>query len=447
MTLAAILDDCLQRIAAGESIAGCLARYSNHAADLAPMLAVAAQLSGLADQAPAAAQRQRTLARLRQATAEQRAGQRSRPRGGWLAPAFAARRLALAGAVVLLLLATLSAGVVASSQPGQPAYELRVIAERAPAWLAPTATGRATAELATADRRLVDLQTYLERAGQVQPAALRAMLASDRAAARQAMRSGAEAREQVAGRLAVRARLLAELADAATDPTAAQALAAAARNTLLLVQQLQAGPGRQPSLDPPVGGASSTPTATPSVTATATPTSTDTATVTPSGTATVSATPAPVSTDAEQAATQRPDGAPPSPATPSATPSGLATPRPRPRLTALAQTATALAQTPLPNQTPRPRLTALAQTATALAQTPRPRQTALAQTSTAAAQTATAQAATPSPTPTATPGQTNPEPTSAATPEPTVPVEPTATPWPPRPPGPQPRPTRPGVRP
>ncbi len=43
MNLATILDDCLQRLQAGETIAGCLARYPDQAADLAPMLAAAAQ--------------------------------------------------------------------------------------------------------------------------------------------------------------------------------------------------------------------------------------------------------------------------------------------------------------------------------------------------------------------------------------------------------------------
>ncbi len=136
MNLALILDDCLQRLQAGETIAGCLAHYPDHAADLAPMLAVAAQLNRLAGQAPSAAQRQRTLARLRQEAATQRARQRGQARSGWLTPVFATRRLAAAVVVILVLLATLSAGVVASSQPGQLAYELRVIVERAPALVA-----------------------------------------------------------------------------------------------------------------------------------------------------------------------------------------------------------------------------------------------------------------------------------------------------------------------
>lgn len=443
MNLAAILDDCLQRIQAGETIAGCLARYPDQAADLAPMLAVAAQLARLTGQQPSADQRSRTMARLRQEAASQRARQRSRGESGWLAPLAGVRRLAVVAVVAILLLAAVSAGVVASSRPGQAAYELRVIVERAPALVSFDPAVRTAAELSLADRRLDDLQSYLARAGQVQPAALRAMLASDRAAARHALQAGQLQRVQVAERLARRARLLAELADVAVDPTAARALAAAARETRLLAERLRAGPaGEAPLPGQPAGGApdaqtatpapvhTPTPSATPSATATATPTATATATVTPSRP------PQPAPSAAGWAATPTASATAAAPAEPDQTPGSLLAPRPRPRLTALALTATALAQTPPPYQTPRPRLTALAQTATAMAQTPRPRLTALAQ-------TATAQAETSSPTPTLTSDPANSQPTTTATEAPTA----TPSPQKPRPPAPQPNPTRPTARP
>ncbi len=403
MNLAPILDDCLQRLQSGETLAGCLARYPDHAADLAPMLAVAAQVSALAGQAPSTEQRQRALARLRQAGADQRSRQRSRPAAGWRMPLFAARRLAVVAALALLLLTALSAGVIAASQPGQPAYELRVIVERVPALAALDPAARAEVELDTADRRLSDLQGHLERTGQAQPAALRAMLAGDQAAARQAERAGDEARGQVAARLAERARRLAALADSAPDPAAAQDLALAAHNTWRLAEQLQAGPPDQTPLQPPAAG-----TATPTSTATASPT----------------ASPAP----SDETPTPTP-GATPTPPRPTPDPQSTAQPQPSRTPASQGQTPPAASQTP-----PRQTVTAPAQPPTAAGtpsphQTSRPEQTAMAQTATAQAPTAT-----PMPSATATP-QVDPEPTSTAMSEPTRPTPPRPGPGhtPPRP--------------
>ncbi len=404
MNLAPILDDCLQRLEAGETIAGCLARYPDHAADLAPMLAVAAQLSRLAGQAPAAAQRQRTLARLRQEAASQRASHRGQARTGWLTPIFAAQRLAIAAAVILLLLASLSAGVVASSQPGRPGYGLRVIVERAPALVLFNSTARTAAELDVADRRLADLQAHLTRVGLVEMAALRAMLAGDQAAARQALDGSERERLQVIERLTTRARLLAELAESTGDPAAAQALTEAMRSTLAWVERLQASLTEPVQAPAPATGAEP-----PVATATQTQTQTAAATATASPTATASHTPPAVAPQLTWTAS-------PASSLSATTPATTITPRPRPQQTAPAQTATAPAQTP----TPHPRLTA-----TAGAQTPRPRLTALAQ-------TATAQAGTPAPSPTATADAGDPQPTGVATVEPTA----TAPADPPQPPGP-----------
>ncbi len=426
MNLAPILDDCLQRLQAGETIAGCLARHPDHAADLAPMLAVAAQLNRLAGQTPSSAQRQRALARLSQEAATQRVNWRSQKQPHWLTTVFAVRRLAAATAVILALLVIFSAGAVAASQPGQPAYELRVIVERAPALVAFKPAARVAVELEVADRRQADLQAYLTQAGVLDTTALRAMLAGDQAAAKRALAGAEHERLPVIERLTVRAGLLAELAESAPDPATAQTLNAAAHTTQALVQQLQASlaepmqaPAQSTNAAPPGGSPTSTPTATDAVTATASPT--------PSMTASQAPLPA-VAPQVQWTATPAASASAP-------TPSATATTRPRPRQTALAQTATALAQTPPPGET---RTARPQQTATAMAQTPRPRQTA-----TALALTATAQAATPSISPTATADAGNPEPTNAATAEPTA----TTHPDPPHPPGPRPDPTHtPGPR-
>lgn len=365
----------------------------------APMLAVVAQLSRLAGQAPAAAQRQRTLARLRQEAATQRASQRGQARSGWLTPIFAARRLAVAAAVVLLLLATLSAGVVASSQPGEPAYGLRVIVERAPALVLFNSPARTAAELDIADRRQADLQAHLARAGLVEAAALRAMLAGDQVAARQALDGSERERLQVIERLTTRARLLAELAESTGDPAAAQALTEAVRSTLAWVERLQAS-----LTEPAQAPAPSTGVEPPAATATQTQTQTAAATATASPTATASHTPPAVAPQLTRTAS-------PAPSLSATTPATTIAPRPRPQQTARAQAATAPAQTPPPDhtRTPHPRLTGLAQTATAQAGTPSP-----------------------SPSPTSTTDAGDPQPTGVATAEPTA----TAPADPPEPPGP-----------
>ncbi len=468
MNLATILDDCLQRLQAGETIAGCLARYPDQAAELAPMLAAVAQIASLAGQRPAEAQHQRTLARLRTEAANQRAAQRTLPRAGRLAPIFAARRLALMAAVAMLLLVTLSAGVVASSQPGQPAYELRVLVERAPVLVTFDASARAAAELDVADRRLSDLQRRLTQSDAVEPAALRALLAGDQAAARQALTASEAERLRVIRRLTARAALLAELAGAARHPATAETLNAASRSTWRLVERLQVSLTEPETPGQPAGGVPAEASATPTPTATGIPRATATASATPTPSATETATLSPVATDAPAVAATATPTASPAAALATPTPAAPPTARPRPILTAAAQTATALAQTPPAYQTPRPRLTAIALTATALAQTPparqtpRPGMTAIAQTATAQAQTprpkqtprprltatalaqtATAQAQTATPPPaggTPTPGQ--PAPTEVASPEPTV-----APPGGPEPPQWRPRPTMPPGRP
>ncbi len=155
------------------------------------------------------------------------------------------------------------------------------------------------------------------------------MLAGDQAAARQALDGSERERLQVIARLTVRARLLADLAESTADPASAQALTAAVRSTLSLVERLQA------SLAEPIQApAPSTGAELPTATATPTPTQTATATATASPTATASQTPP--ATAAWTATLATP------------TPSATSAAGPRPRQTTLAQTA-------LPDQTQTPR--------------------------------------------------------------------------------------------
>ena len=453
MTLAAILDDCLQRVRAGESIASCLQRYPVHADELAPMLAAAARLSAWSALSPTAEQRAHTLAQLRQAastaaaTAAQRTGRTSRASSNGFA-ALAPGRLALAGLVMILLLTTFSAGVIASSQPGDAAYALRVLAERAPALAVWNRSDSAQAELRVADRRLDDLQSHLLRAGRVEPAALRALLAGDRGATRRALAADEATRQAAIDRLSIHARVLEELGRSAPDAASAQLLAGAASETRTLLRQLLDA-GQEPDARP-TQTASPLMTVTPaSQSPTRTPTATQMATATASPTTASSPTAeSPTAVTGDPTATPQPSVAV-SPTAPAAIATATAavsdTPRPprpprpvhptRPQPTGVGPTVPPNAGMPTPHLPPPPRQTAIAATATALVQTPgvpphpphppRPVLTAIAATATAAAaQTQTPEA---SPAPQQTP-QPRPSPTPAMSPQP-----PAFNPRPPRP--------------
>jgi hypothetical protein len=269
MDLAVILDDCLTRLREGETEAAALSHYGGAAAELAPMLAVAGQLQTLSAHHLSPAQRERAKATLRRSLA-------ARPTPAF--PAFgpwlrSPRSLALAGAAACLVLAFLATNAVAASRPGQAAYRLRVIAERAPLVLQTSPAGRAGGELAVADRRLADLRDHLTAAGHADPVALEALLQSDDAAARRALAAREEwERARIAVRIATHAQTLAELAEGAPDPRAAEHLRLAARRATQLAERVRSG--ETPAAPQPVVTPKPSPAASPEEPArpTATPT-------------------------------------------------------------------------------------------------------------------------------------------------------------------------------
>ena len=186
MTLPAILDDCLQRLQTGETVAACLDRYPDQASELAPMLMAAARLRPLAGQRLSDAQRAQGRAAVRAAARTQVARAAHPGRGpGWGWMKSRAFGLAVAALAVVLVLA-LAGTTVLASQPGDAGYPLRVVAERAPAALQPSPAGRADAELRIADRRLDDLESHLRATRRIEAAALAALIRGDEAAARRA---------------------------------------------------------------------------------------------------------------------------------------------------------------------------------------------------------------------------------------------------------------------
>lgn len=361
MNFTAITDDCLERIAHGESVADCLARYPDVAEQLAPMLWAAEQLRAFSQVHLTEGQRLRAKVALREELAAQRA-QRERSKGALGIVAWARLRMApLAAAVAAVLFVSVAFSTVAASQPGDFVYPVRVAVERAPALVQSNPARGAAVELAVADRRLSDIT----RDGAAHAVAVDALLRSDEAAVERAVNLSETEKDEVAARVSAHAATLSQLANQAANPAVAGRLRNAADEALALV-------GRSRSV---VVGADETATATVAATATSTRTSTSTRTVTATSSPQPSATrmpptvrpagglqtPSPVATRVRPALSVTP------PRLPSRTPYVPNTSTPKVKVR------TPLPVTPPPHQTPKPRATISAVPPTAAAwRTPNP---------------------------------------------------------------------------
>jgi hypothetical protein len=233
MNLTTILDDCLQRLAAGESVAQCLARYPDAAPELAPMLAAAEQVRAFS----AARLSQGQLLKAKVALREELAAQGARRAGAGSALGVSSPRwrlAPLAAILAVLLFCTVAFSTVAASQPGDLAYPVRLAVERAPVWFQFSESGRVDAELALAERRLGEVT----RVGASEPLALAALLRSHTAAVERAEGLPEEARAEVATRVAEHASELARLAERVTAPQVRVALHQAAVQAQALASRL-----------------------------------------------------------------------------------------------------------------------------------------------------------------------------------------------------------------
>jgi hypothetical protein len=159
MDFATILDDCLERIATGESLQSCLERYPGYAAELQPLLEVAILMRAAPPPLTEAA-RQRGRAAMQRAAATVHSGQR-RPIG-WLSG------LRLAGLVVTVALVVVVA-LTAIGQPDSPLAGVRRTAETAITALNPSPLARAQRHLVLAERRLAELQAVWQRTHRLDP--------------------------------------------------------------------------------------------------------------------------------------------------------------------------------------------------------------------------------------------------------------------------------------
>ena len=124
-----ILNDCLERMAAGEDPGRCVRRYPEHAGELEPLLATAATMSRAAESTVVRPEaRAAGLARLNRAIADRGARRRSRlPFLSW-----PLGRPALLGFVLVLLFAVAAGGTTMASEdavPGDPLYWVKTTKE------------------------------------------------------------------------------------------------------------------------------------------------------------------------------------------------------------------------------------------------------------------------------------------------------------------------------
>lgn len=172
-----VLNSCLDRLQAGDSVEACLAGYPAHADELAPILGVAVSLR-LPDDGPMMTTegfqsgQARLLAHAAGLQSRRPAVQESRLwRGTWMGLLTGTRRLAVASlAGVLLLCGVLSAGTVsaaAGSLPGSPLYPVKRATEAVVSAAAFTPRLQTRVHLAWAERRLREIEALLEQDGVV----------------------------------------------------------------------------------------------------------------------------------------------------------------------------------------------------------------------------------------------------------------------------------------
>lgn len=160
-----ILDECLDRLQAGESVEACLARYPVEAAELEPLLRAAVTLTTARLQ-PRPEFRQTAKHRFQGAVRMER--ERRAARAGWtglLSLPWARTWIGAAAAVLLLFVLGSGTMIVsAESLPDQPLYPVKRFVERAQLALAPSETERADLHLRLADLRVREIAAMV-RAG------------------------------------------------------------------------------------------------------------------------------------------------------------------------------------------------------------------------------------------------------------------------------------------
>ena len=164
------LNDCVERLANGESIQSCLDRYPTHADELRPLLEVSVSTIRAAEKVqPALSAKQRNFQRFSQAIsdAERRKRERTPWWRSWKSGRFAPlARPALVGfmAVVIMLTGVGATTAAASnSVPGEPLYWVKTTRESVEGRLPRSDEGRANYEAKLAQARGDEINKLIQR--------------------------------------------------------------------------------------------------------------------------------------------------------------------------------------------------------------------------------------------------------------------------------------------
>ena len=144
--LDSVLEDCLERLAQGETLQACLTLYPEYAAELKPLLRAAALLEEQADIRPSAAFKARTRAKL---YAHMQA--HPRPSRRWWMNWPMVFRLTGGLAVLLLAFALTGTALAQAALPGAASYPWKLASEQAWLVVSPDPVGF---DLFRADRRV-----------------------------------------------------------------------------------------------------------------------------------------------------------------------------------------------------------------------------------------------------------------------------------------------------
>lgn len=159
-----ILNECIDRLARGETVEACLARYPEHAPELRPLLLVArATLSATAQLTPRAEFRMAARHRFLDALAARHA----RKQEAFLSGPWLRRWGAVAAGVALLVV--IGSGTVAAAEtslPSEPLYTVKQATEAFQVALAPEGSAKAKVYAHLAARRLEEISA-LARQGDV----------------------------------------------------------------------------------------------------------------------------------------------------------------------------------------------------------------------------------------------------------------------------------------
>jgi hypothetical protein len=153
-----ILDECLQRLLAGESVEACLSRYPEHAAELEPLLKTARNTLKATDIRPRPEFRDRARYHFQMAVREMPVKE---SRGF-----FTVFRPALVTVAMLAIVLLAGGGVVAAagnSLPGSPLYSVKLATESVRLALTPSALGKAELNAQFADRRIDEIIKLAEK--------------------------------------------------------------------------------------------------------------------------------------------------------------------------------------------------------------------------------------------------------------------------------------------